>query len=136
MKCVQACATALHEITRTGLLVIDAGGLIFDEYKAHLSFAGQPGAGDYFFKWLSDNRYKPDRVAQVTLDGDPIRQGEFSAFPDDPALATFDRSDRKFVAVALAHPDRPPILNAVDRDWSDHRVALERNGVRIRFLCE
>jgi hypothetical protein len=135
LSCVAACAKALYAITRAGLLVIDEGGLIFDEYKRHLSFSGRPGAGDYFFKWLSDNRYKPNRVALVRLAEDPDRPGEFAAFPTDPRLARFDRSDRKFVAAALSHPARPTALNAVDRDWWDHREALRRNGVKVRFVC-
>jgi hypothetical protein len=134
-QCAAACASALHEITRTGLLVIDEGGFIFGEYKTYLSFAGQPGAGDYFFKWLSDNRYKPDRVSRVTLVEDPARPGEFAAFPADPALAAFDRSDRKFVAAVLTHPERPPVLNATDSDWWDYRDALRPHGVTIRFVC-
>lgn len=134
-ECAAACAHALHEIIRKGLLVIDAGHLIFDEYRRHLSFAGQPGAGDIFFKWLSDNRYKPNRVAQVALTEDPERPGEFAAFPADPELAAFDRSDRKFVAVVLTHPERPPLLNATDSDWWTHRDALRPHGVTIRFVC-
>lgn len=86
LSCAACCADVLHQITRNGLLVIDEGGLIFSEYKTYLSFAGQPGAGDYFFKWLSDNRYRPDRVAQITLTDDLARPGEFQAFPDDPDL--------------------------------------------------
>jgi hypothetical protein len=125
LMCSAACARALYEITKQGVLVIDARGLIFDEYKKYLSFSGQPGAGDSFFKWLADNRYAPDRVAQVVLVDDPVREREFAAFPDTPDLATFDRSDRKFVAVALTHPGRPSILNAVDGDWIDHEEALE-----------
>lgn len=135
LSCAAACADVLHEITRTGLLVIDEGGLIFSEYKTYLSFAGQPGAGHYFFKWLSDNRYRPDRVAQISLVGDLARPGEFEAFPTDPKLAGFDHSDRKFVAVALTHPERPPVLNATDSDWWDYKDALKRHEVTVRFVC-
>jgi hypothetical protein len=61
---------------------------------------------------------------------------DFQEFPDDPALADFDRTDRKFVAVCVAHPQHPPILNATDRDWWDFRDALSVHGVLVRFLCE
>ena len=135
LKCAAACADTLNEITKTGVLVLDEGGLIFGEYKTYLSFAGQPGAGDVFFKWLSDNRYKPDRVSQVTLVEDPARPGEFATFPADPALAAFDRSDRKFVAAVLTHPEKPPVLNATDSDWWDYRDALRPHGVTVRFVC-
>jgi hypothetical protein len=135
LACSAACATALHDITKSAVLAIDEGGLIFNEYKGYLSFAGQPGAGDYFFKWLADNCYRPERVARVRLEPDAKRPDEFAAFPADPELVAFDRSDRKFVAVALTHSERPPILNAVDSDWWDFREALKANGVAVQFLC-
>lgn len=135
LTCVAACTKALNEVTKTGLLVLDDANLIFNEYKSHLSFSGQPGAGDVFFKWLSDNRYRSDRVTHVTLAEDPRRPGEFAAFPDAPELATFDRSDRKFVATVLTHPARPSVLNATDSDWWDYREPLERHGVSVKFVC-
>ena len=58
---------------------------------------------------------------------------EFEDFPKDQALETFDRSDRKFVALALKV--NAVIANAVDSDWLEHRGALLKNGVRIRFIC-
>ena len=135
LACAANCATALHAITRAGLLVIDDEELIFKEYKRHLSFAGQPGAGDYFFKWLCDNRYKSNRVAQVTLTRNPENPNEFAVYPQNTELSDFDRSDRKFVAAALSHPERPPILNATDDDWWNYRDALARHGITIRFVC-
>jgi len=39
------------------------------------------------------------------------------------------------VAASVSHPERPPILNAVDTDWWNYRMALERHGVRVEFLC-
>lgn len=56
-------------------------------------------------------------------------------FPDDEMLAGFDRDDRKFVAVAIASGESPPILNASDTDWHDHRQALSRHGVAVEFVC-
>jgi hypothetical protein len=52
-----------------------------------------------------------------------------------PRLGGFDRSDRKFVAVARASAHGPMIVNAVDTDWWIYRVALQRHGVRVEFLC-
>ena len=42
---------------------------------------------------------------------------------------------QKFVAVALASGAHPPILNAVDSDWWNHRAALADAGVTCEFLC-
>ena len=46
------------------------------------------------------------------------------------------RDDRKFIAVAVAHPEKPPILQAVDSQWWDFRDAFRRNGVTVEFICE
>lgn len=39
------------------------------------------------------------------------------------------------MAVALTHPERPPVLNATDRDWWDYIDALRRNHLTVRFMC-
>ena len=59
----------------------------------------------------------------------------FAEFPADEQLAKFDPSDRKFVAVALAADDAPPILNASDTDWWLARDALGAHGLTVKFLC-
>lgn len=115
--------------------MVDAANVIFTEYKRHLSFSGQPGAGDIFFKWFVDNRYRTDRVVQIDLPDCPVRPHEYQHFPDDPDLTTFDRSDRVFVALAIAHADHPEILNAVDSDYWHHRIALLRAGVTVNNVC-
>ncbi len=89
LACAASCAKALADIAAGGLLVIDAAGLIFSEYRRHLVFAGQPGAGDAFFKWLCDNRWNPKRVAQVELEDDPARPGEFSALQQHGVTVEF-----------------------------------------------
>ncbi len=67
----------------------------------------------------------------------PIDHGaSFDEFPTDPELNDFDADDRKFVAVALAHQQKPPILQAVDAAWWKIKDILLRNGVNIEFLCE
>jgi hypothetical protein len=39
------------------------------------------------------------------------------------------------VAVAVAGRKPAVVLNAVDSDGWQHREALDRNGVRVEFLC-
>ena len=131
-RCVEACIDALDE-ARRGSVVIDEGQLILDEYRRHCAFAGQPGLGDAFFKWLwnrqADSRYC--RCVRIT----PHGQRGFVEFPADARLAAFDRSDRKFVAAALAAGDFPPVLNASDTDWWLARKELESHGLTLTFLC-
>lgn len=91
--------------------------------------------GDAFLKWLWSNQANPERCQQVAItpiEDDPM---DFAEFPADPALAGFDRSDRKFVAVAVGSGREPAILNATNSDWWDCRGTLGANGIRLEFLC-
>jgi hypothetical protein len=49
--------------------------------------------------------------------------------------ANFDNSDRKFVAVANAHPDKPEILQATDSKWWGWKDALAKVGITVSFMC-
>jgi hypothetical protein len=86
-------------------------------------------------KWVWQNQGAADRCEQVHITPMPSDPENFHEFPSDTRLASFDRSDRKFVAVAKASQKCPTILNATDSDWWDHRVALAENGVVVEFLC-
>jgi hypothetical protein len=125
LPCVSACVDALAEIVGHGMIVLDDGRQILSEYQHYLSPAGQPGLGDAFMQWVWEHQAVENRCEQVSS----------AEFPQDPELRTFDPSDRKYVAAALASHNQPEILNAVDPDWWQHRAALARNGVRVRFLC-
>jgi len=130
--CVLACIEAIEHIIRKRALVMDAGDEIFDEYRQQLSMRGQPGVGDRFMKWVHDNRWSfsnSDRVA-ITKNGD-----SYDEFPNHDGLKEFDKSDRKFVAVANAHSEKPPILQATDSKWWGWKEALQKVGITVCFLC-
>lgn len=133
--CVSACVDALIHIHENGKIVLDDGMRILSEYMAHLSMAGQPGIGDAFMRWVWEHQAVDSRCERVTLTPNPDNPEGFLEFPADPALHGFDPSDRKYVVVALCSREHPEVLNAVDTDWWHYRNALERNGVRLRFLC-
>lgn len=59
----------------------------------------------------------------------------FEELPE-PTGARYDRSDRKFLAVAAAAAEHPPILQAFDSKWWGWQTALSEIGVTIHFLCE
>lgn len=133
--CVTACVDALINIHAVGKIVLDDGMRILSEYMDHLSMTGQPGVGDAFMQWVWQNQAVQDKCERVHLDPSPDDLESFLAFPADSDLQAFDPSDRKYVVVALGSRERPEVLNAVDPDWWEHRVALTRIGVRLRFLC-
>lgn len=131
--CVLKCASKLGDIQKKGAVVLDDGWRIISEYKHKLSPSGQPGVGDRFLKWVLTNITNPARCEQVRLS----EQGHdcFEEFPRHPGLASFDPSDRKFVAVAAAHPEHPPILQAADSKWWGWKESLEQCGIAVQFLC-
>ena len=131
--CVNACIKALRELTEKGILVLDDKWRIISEYQANLSAEGQSRIGDRFLKWVLRNRANPARCHLVSIRENGI--SGFDEFPSDNRLTEFDPSDRKFVAVAVAHPNRPPILQALDSGWWNYKEVLEENGVTIQFLC-
>lgn len=134
LGCIETCVLRLEQLQESGKLVLDEGRRILAEYYSNLNKSGQPGVGDRFLLWVLRNQ-ATDRCEYVTVT--PLKENgdDFQEFPADIALKNFDRSDRKFVAVALAHPQHPPNLTAVDTDWWKAREALDRNGVTIDFLC-
>ena len=131
--CITRCLDRLQKIQDTERIVLDDMGRIFDEYLGNLSLSGQPGPGDVFFKWLWNNQGNTDLCQRVHIT--PHEARVFEEFPDSDELRDFDRNDRKFVAVAIASGEEPPILNASDTDWRHHRLSLESYGIRIDFLC-
>ena len=130
--CVLACVEAREHVIKKRGLIIDAGDEIFDEYRRQLDMCGQPGVGDHFIKWAHDNRWGlPDcQRVKITKSG-----GSYREFPRRAELDDFDSSDRKFIAVANAHPDKPPVLQATDSKWWGWKDVLQNAGVRVHFLC-
>ena len=135
--CVVICIGKLQQITGGRVrLVLDDQWLIVREYQSNLRSSGQPGVGDAFLKWVLTNKANPTKCELVSITPLDSQANNFREFPKDAALNDFDPSDRKFVAVALAHPEKPPILQAVDSLWWGVREALHQNGVRVDFICE
>jgi hypothetical protein len=60
---------------------------------------------------------------------------DFQEFPDSEDLSDFDAEDRKFVAVANAHPDKPPILQSTDTKWLNWEQPLSDCGIQLEILC-
>ena len=134
--CVETCAKRLEDITRGEVkLVLDDKWIILGEYMRNLRSNGVD-VGDRFLGWILRNWENPERCDLVSIAPINNSETEFQEFPTDPALNGFDRDDRKFIAVALTHPGKPPILQAVDSQWWAFRNAFHRNGVTVEFICQ
>jgi hypothetical protein len=110
-------------------VLLDAGGLILDEYKPYLHYKGQPGTGDMFFKYLHDHMYMGKRVIRVSIT--PVTD-EARGFAELP-VNSLDKSDRKFLAVALVGGGT--VVNAMDTDWHEQAAFIAALGVKVRQLC-
>jgi hypothetical protein len=139
LLCQQRCIMLLLAVTRgEHMLVLDDAWRIIHEYGRQLRSSGQPGVGDAFYKWVLTNHANPERCECVPLheEKDELGNTFWREFPqDDEAFVGFDPSDRKFVALSLAHGEKPEICNATDRDWRDYAKPLARYGVRVWFVC-
>jgi hypothetical protein len=122
-------ATALKTLLDSGQIIVDDAGEMMAEYQRHCNPKGQPGVGDRFFREILMN-YE-GKVQRITLTKN--QNGEFVDFPNDPALAGFDPSDKKFAAAG--RQTNSPILNATDSDWLIFRAALAANGIEVEFVC-
>lgn len=130
---VDTCAKWLQALMQTGRLALDDRHEIVGEYLHKTHASDGKGVGDAFLRWVLHNQDNLARIDLVSIAADPLRG--YAAFPDDPRLAHFDASDRKFIAVARAHPECPPIWQATDSKWLDWAPALADHGVQVRFLC-
>lgn len=131
--CIIACMSRLEDIMKEGRIAIDDAFRVLGEYQHKTTPHVGKRVGDVFVKWVLRNHANPSRCDRVGLAEHPTRT--FASFPDDPRLADFDAPDRKFVAVAAAHPDRPPIAQAADSKWLGWAPALAAHGVSVDFLC-
>ena len=128
VDCRLAAVEFLEALLRRGRIVVDSDGEIQSEYRRHLNPSGEPGVGDRFYREVLNRGGRIDRVVLVVRP-----DGSYAAFPDDPALEGFDRSDRKFAAAARL--SKAPVANSVDSDWLDYRAALAGHGIAVDFVC-
>lgn len=131
--CVIECTKRLQVIMARGRIAIDDAFEILREYQNKTQPKTDKRPGNAFVKWALQNNANDQRCDQIAITPDEER--EFEEFPDDARLEDFDTPDRKFVAVAITHPEHPPILQAADANWLKWAPALNDHGVTVDFLC-
>jgi len=137
LACILACVEKLIEVLKNGVVSIDDHDLIMREYRRNLGLSRRPPirTGDAFMIWMHDHEWDCERCERVAVTPKAHDPEDFEEIPADPHFAGFDRSDRKFLAVAIASRVRPTILNATDSDWWHYRVALAKHGIEVNNLC-
>ena len=132
-ECVLECTYRLQQLMQSGSIAIDDAYRILGEYQHKTNPRKGKGVGDVFIKWIFTKLTDAQRVQQVSLT--ELGEDRFAEFPVASLEAVFDRPDRKFAAVANAHPDKPTIWQAADCKWLDWWSELKANGVDVTFLC-
>lgn len=131
--CVRACIRRLDQIREGWTVVLDDQYLLLEEYQHRLSPGEAGGAGTAFVEWLLRGQGGGQHVQFVGLN--VLGENLYAEFPDEALSEVFDPSDRKFVAVANAHPEKPAILQASDCKWLDWWPQLAANGIHVEFVC-
>ena len=96
---------------------------------ADFSRSGGRSVGDQFFIHVINNRYDETRVQRIAVTPIDDERRSFEELPEN----TFDRSDRKFLAVAVSA--EAVVLNATDSDWGEQRELMDGLGVKVEQLC-
>ena len=127
--CQLACVEALEALMRDGVVAIDDSDDIIAEHEKNRRYAGERSVGDAFFLHMVTFSGTPARVRRVALSPNIDEKRGFDELPPN----SFDPSDRKFLAVAVAAS--AVILNATDSDWEEHAELMRELGVEVRQLC-
>ncbi len=128
-ECQLTCVKRLRSLVAQEVIAIDDRWLVLNEYKKHLSFSGTPGVGDMFFKHVFNHQHQDNYVRRVAVTPSEDDRRGFDELP----MNTFDPSDRKFLAVAVAA--EAIVLNATDSGWNEQRPLMDELGVEVRQLC-
>ena len=136
VDCQKKCLTRLECTKAKERIVLDDARLILREYHNKLSPNSSQTYGSAFLKWLLQVEGNAEHVSKVTITPRDSAKTLFLEFPPDLELeAAFDPADRKFVAAACAHPEKPPILEAADSKWLGWETQLKNNGIEVEFVC-
>ena len=130
-SCIDACILFLTTARTDKIILLDEGDEIREEYARALVDARPHQLGMQFLVHILRNQFDTKFVKNIQLLKNA--DGEFYDFPETPSLDKFDRSDRKFAA--LARKTKTAVTNATDSDWVDHHTALKKEGIDVNFLC-
>lgn len=138
--CVAECAAKLQAIKEHGHVVLDDDWRILGQYYDNIERPGKsgPGVGYEFLLWLYQNLRNQARCTHVAITAKLHDPDDFDEVPmslELPVGVQIDPSDRMFLAVAAAHPDHPPIVQATDSKWIGWESALQAHAVEIEWVC-
>lgn len=114
-------------------LVLDAEGRILKEYRGAYTLGKDPNMAMQFSIWV--HQHMP-RNAEDYISLKELKENEFENYPDSEKLKAFDPPDRKYIALAYNHEEKPPIVEASDSKWWGIREELNKKGMEVYFVDE
>ena len=127
--CRLNCLTKLENLMEKGTVAIDNRDAILKEYLGTISPTGGQEVGDRFVIHVINHQHGKKRVRRIPVTPiDDDRRG-YEELP----INSFDRSDRKFLAVAVVA--NAVVLNAMDSDWHEHADLMDELEVEVEQLC-
>lgn len=133
--CILNCASFLDQLFQGHfLLVIDNGYHLIDEYQNQMDKGTQYHYGNRFLKWVYTNQANPKKIKTVEIN--QLDEFNFKEVPQSIIDIGFDNSDRKFIAVAIANQNQASIAQAADSKWIGWENDLEKEGIKVLFLCK
>lgn len=135
-RCAQICATFINSFIHNedSKLVLDQGYEIVKEYRNNITNNNQPTLANYFLDWVY--QYLSRILIEDFIFLDKTDNNEYVDYPKHQELSKFDISDRKFIALANAHYEHPPIVQGTESKWWMLREIFETCGIHILFLDE
>lgn len=135
LECAEACLLYLRKMMTSSdiQIVLDYDYLVVKEYRRILSkISYSNGFNEEFLKWVFMKMSADDyQFVKIHKEGT-----SFLEYPNHDDLSSFDREDRKFIALANAHQDKPPIIEGTDCKWWGIVNALKSFGITVVFPCE
>lgn len=137
LDCAHKCVCFLDRFVKNhaNILVLDRGRRILKEYiNAYKEFKHMcPGYAIVFFRTAVGDKlgFHVDDSTEITPNGD-----SFCEYPSDARLLNFDRSDKKFIALANAHASHPQIVEGTDSKWWGIKDVLAEHGISVLFVDE
>ena len=114
-------------------LVLDAEGRILKEYRGAYTLGGEPNMATIFSEWVHQHMPKN---AEDFISLREIEKDQFENYPDSEKLKAFDPPDRKYIALAYYHKEKPPIVEASDSKWWGIKEELKQAGIEVYFIDE
>lgn len=136
LKCANKCAEFIRDFIEKPLniVVVDNDWEIITEYRNNIATLKNGGGLAEAFLQKILHAICTSSVELIPLD--KIGEYNYSNYPNNIRLQTFDKDDRKFIALSYSHPQHPPIVQGGDSEWYGIKQDLLDEQIQIIFLDE